>query len=148
MTENKAYKVTIDGNTYACQAGTPYADIVRDVQPDYEHDILLVNRGGKLRELHRVLNRDCALSMITATDKPGYLGGTGLDKHEIVHDTTQVVGLVGIFRLLIDILGILVGHGLGKELVGHEKLEETLPLLSAMLILHLQIMLYQLWLEM
>ncbi len=72
MTENKAYKVTIDGNTYACQAGTPYADIVRDVQPDYEHDILLVNRGGKLRELHRVLNRDCALSMITATDKPGY----------------------------------------------------------------------------
>ena len=30
-----------------------------------------MNRGGKLRELHRVLDRDCELKMITALDKPG-----------------------------------------------------------------------------
>mgnify|MGYP000695197129 CR=1 FL=1 len=35
------------------------------------HDILLVNRDGKLRELHKVLDRNCALSFITAADKPG-----------------------------------------------------------------------------
>ena len=34
-------------------------------------DILLVNRDGKLCELHKVLDRDCALKMVTAQDKPG-----------------------------------------------------------------------------
>ena len=72
MSENITYKVTIGENIYTCPAGTPYAEIAADLQPDYDHDILLVNRNGKLRELHRTLDRNCTLSMITAADKPGY----------------------------------------------------------------------------
>ena len=66
------YKVIIDGTAYEYPAGTAYAEIVRDIQPRYTHDILLVNRDGKLRELHRTLDRDCQLSMVTAEQKPGY----------------------------------------------------------------------------
>ena len=66
------YKVTIDGAEYEYPAGTPYAEIVRDVQPQYPYDVLLVNRDGKLRELHKTLDRDCNLSMVTAKQRPGY----------------------------------------------------------------------------
>ncbi|MBQ6987332.1 MAG: nucleoside kinase [Oscillibacter sp.] len=65
------YTVTIDGAEYDYPARTPYAQIARDMQNRYSDDILLVNRDGKLRELHRHLDRDCNLKMITARDKPG-----------------------------------------------------------------------------
>lgn len=66
------YKVTIDGTAYEYPAGTSYAEIAAAVQDRYPYDILLANRDGKLRELHKTLDRDCHLSMITAREKPGY----------------------------------------------------------------------------
>ncbi len=67
----KNYTVTVDGATASYPAGTPYETIARDFQKNHAHEILLVRRDGKLRELHRTLRRDCALEMITASDKPG-----------------------------------------------------------------------------
>ncbi|MCI8437024.1 MAG: nucleoside kinase [Lawsonibacter sp.] len=63
--------VVVDGveRTYPC--GTPYRAIAAEVQDRYPCDILLVNRGGKLCELHKVVDRDCTLKMVTAQDKPG-----------------------------------------------------------------------------
>ncbi|MBR0283507.1 MAG: nucleoside kinase [Oscillibacter sp.] len=71
MNRQPTYTVTIDGKEYVYPAGTPYSQIARDMQSQYPYDILLVNRDGKLRELHRHLDRDCKLTMITARDKPG-----------------------------------------------------------------------------
>ena len=71
MEENKMLKVTIDGSEYAYPYGTPYKIIAADFQTRYPSDILLVNRDGKLCELHKVLDRDCSLKMITAQTKPG-----------------------------------------------------------------------------
>ncbi|MEH2939186.1 nucleoside kinase [Lawsonibacter sp. JLR.KK007] len=63
--------VVVDGveRTYPC--GTPYRAIAAEVQDRYPCDILLVNRGGKLCELHKTVDRDCTLKMVTAQDKPG-----------------------------------------------------------------------------
>ena len=47
------------------------APIAADFQEGYAHDILLVNRNGKLCELHKALDRDCTLKMITVEEKPG-----------------------------------------------------------------------------
>ena len=63
--------VTVDGAAYAYPAGTPYQVIAADFQEKYANDILLVNRNGKLCELHKALDRDCTLKMVTAEDKPG-----------------------------------------------------------------------------
>ncbi len=65
------FNVTIGGSVRQYPAGTPYRAIAADVQPSFPHDILLVNRDSKLCELHKTLDRDCALSMITAAEKPG-----------------------------------------------------------------------------
>ena len=71
MEDKRMMKVTVDGKEYAYPHGTPYRVIAADFQDRYPCDILLVNRGGKLCELHKVLDRDCSLKMVTARDKPG-----------------------------------------------------------------------------
>ena len=71
MEEKRMIKVTVDGAEYDYPHGTPYRTIAADFQDRYPWDILLVNRDGKLCELHKVLDRDCTLKMVTAQDKPG-----------------------------------------------------------------------------
>ena len=71
MEEKRMMQVTVDGKAYTYPQGTPYRAIAADFQDRYPHDILLVNRGGKLCELHKTLDRDCLLKMVTAQDKPG-----------------------------------------------------------------------------
>ena len=71
MEERKLLTVTVDGKAYTYPEKTPYRTVAADFQGRYPYDILLVNRDGKLCELHKVLDRDCSLKMITAQDKPG-----------------------------------------------------------------------------
>lgn len=71
MEEKRMVKVTVDGAGYTYPAGTPYRTVAADFQSRCPYDILLVNRDGKLCELHKVLDRDCSLKMITAQDVPG-----------------------------------------------------------------------------
>ncbi len=71
MEEKRMIKVIVDGIEYTYAYGTPYREIAADFQDRYPCDILLVNRDGKLCELHKTLDRECALKMVTAQDKPG-----------------------------------------------------------------------------
>ena len=71
MEQKKMIQVTVDGGTYAYPWGTPYRAIAADFQDRFPYRILLVNRDGKLCELHKTLDRDCSLKMVTAQDKPG-----------------------------------------------------------------------------
>ena len=65
------YFVTVEGQRASYPAGTTYRDIARQFQDRYDSDILLVERDGKLRELNKALDRDCALRLLTLRDKPG-----------------------------------------------------------------------------
>ena len=67
----KSYAVTIGDEVRAYPAGTAFRDIARDFQDRYPSDILLVERGGKLCELSKTLDRDCELKFLTIRDKPG-----------------------------------------------------------------------------
>ncbi len=71
MEEKKLIKVTVGGEERAYPDGTPYRAVAADFQDRCPYDILLVNRDGKLCELHKPLDRDCSLKMVTAQDKPG-----------------------------------------------------------------------------
>ena len=65
------YHVTIDGKGYDYPRGTTYEEIAADRQGDYDADIVLVRRNGRLRELHKRLEGDSTLVMLTAKDRPG-----------------------------------------------------------------------------
>lgn len=71
MKNTRMMKVNVDGVEYIYPKGTLYQAIAADFQEGYAHDILLVNRNGKLCELHKALDRDCTLKMITVEEKPG-----------------------------------------------------------------------------
>ena len=71
MEETRMIKVTVNGAEYTYPHGTLYQSIAADFQKQFPCDILLVNRDGKLCELHKTLDRDCSLKMVTAQDKPG-----------------------------------------------------------------------------
>ena len=71
MEAAKMMNVTVNGRVHQYPYGTPYRTIAADFQAEYPHQILLVNRDGKLRELCKTLKRDCTLSMVTGADKPG-----------------------------------------------------------------------------
>lgn len=66
-----SYRVTIEGKEYSYPKGTTYGEIAQDMQERYDADILLVLRNGKLRELHKKLEGDSVLAMVTAKDRPG-----------------------------------------------------------------------------
>lgn len=52
--------------------GTPYYDIVKDFQKEYEHPICLVLQDHRLRELHKTLKEPCRLSFFTTADDIGH----------------------------------------------------------------------------
>lgn len=70
--ETKMHKVTICGQTREYPDGTPYGEIVKDYEEQSEYPVVLVMVGGKLRELHKRLHRDCHLSMISLADDIGH----------------------------------------------------------------------------
>ena len=71
MKETIMLQIIVDGKTYTYPKGTPYRVIAADFQKEFPYDILLVNRSGKLCELHKKLDRNCTLEFLTAADKPG-----------------------------------------------------------------------------
>ena len=71
MEEKNMVTVMVDGAAYTYPQGTAYRTIAADFQQRFPYDILLVNRDGKLCELHKTLDRDCSLKMVTAQDIPG-----------------------------------------------------------------------------
>ena len=71
MENTRMMKVNVDGVEYIYPKGTLYQAIAADFQEGYAHDILLVNRNWNLCELHKALDRDCTLKMITVEEKPG-----------------------------------------------------------------------------
>ena len=72
MEETRMIKVTVEGKECSYPRGTAYRAIAADFQDQFPCDILLVNRDGKLCELHKVLDRECSLRMVTAQDRPGF----------------------------------------------------------------------------
>ena len=71
MEKEKLLNVIVDGVECTYPLGTPYKKIAVDFQGKHSYEILLVNRDGKLCELHKTLDRDCSLKMVTAEEKPG-----------------------------------------------------------------------------
>ena len=66
-------EVRIESEIKTYPQGTAYAEIAEEYQKNYENDILLVSVNGRLRELHKTLQKDCQMEFITAEDTAGYL---------------------------------------------------------------------------
>lgn len=123
MKEHSLLKVTIDGADYAYPKGTPYAQIAADVQKNKRYPILLVNRDGKLCELHKTLDRDCTLKMLTAEDKPGMLTYERSAVFLMLKAFYDVAGRENVQRISVE---FSISHALFVRAAGNFKLDEAL----------------------
>lgn len=66
------FTVTINGKNETYGADTSFGQIAASHQADYDSPIGLVLEDGKIRELHKMLNKDCQLSFVTLKDQIGH----------------------------------------------------------------------------
>ena len=64
--DKKTYCVRVNGHELQYPEGTAFEQIAKDVQDQYEHQIVLGCENYKLFELKKTLKRDCDLQFITS----------------------------------------------------------------------------------
>ena len=72
MAEQKMCCVTIGGEKKEYPAGISYWEIAKEYQDREDAPIILVTVGGKLREFHKHLKKDCTLGFVTTKDAIGH----------------------------------------------------------------------------
>lgn len=69
--EKQTFEVRVNGKVRKYEEGTAYEVIAKDVQSQYENQIVLACVGNKLRELTKTIKGDCDLQFITTGDSVG-----------------------------------------------------------------------------
>lgn len=65
------YRVWIEGEEREYAKGTSYQEIANDYKEKKEHEIVLVTVNGKLQELHKTLEKDCEIELVTTAEDAG-----------------------------------------------------------------------------
>ena len=121
--EGKTVTVTVEGKPYSYRRGTTYREIAADFQQQYPYDILLVNRNGKLCELHKKLDRDCTLRMVTAAEKPGIQTYERSAVLLLLKAFYDVVGAENVERISVE---YSISHALFLRAKGNFTLDQAL----------------------
>lgn len=65
-------RIKINGEWKEYSDTTTYLEIAEEYQSQFEDDILLVQAGKKLQELHKTVKNNSEIKFITGRDKPGF----------------------------------------------------------------------------
>lgn len=114
-------KITIQGQEREYPERTTYLEISREYQKDYDYDIILAMKDGKLAELNKEIETDGVVKFLTTADKPGrktYLRGVQLMMLKAIY---EVVGKENIENVYIK---HAIGNGYYCQLEGKAELTE------------------------
>jgi len=120
---NNTIQVTIDGKVRVFPQGVTFREITDSVRSGYAHDILLVNRDGKLCELHKRLDRPCSLTMVTAADRPGIQTYERSAVFLLLRAFYDVVGAENVGRISVE---YSISHALFFRARGNFTLDQAL----------------------
>ncbi len=113
-------KVTVDGVLKEYPEKTTYLDISKEVQEQYDHDIILgMKNGVKLMELKKKIKGGEEISFVTTSDVPGnqtYIRGV---KFMMVKAIYQVLGKRNVEDVFIK---FSIGNGFYCELTGKSQM--------------------------
>lgn len=70
--DKQLIRVTVNGETKEYPRGITYSRIAEEYQGTTDVPIILVIANGKLRELHKTINKDCDIRFVTAADPIGH----------------------------------------------------------------------------
>ena len=114
--------VTIDGNAYTYEKGTPYRKIAEDFKGTRDHDIVLVMVDGRLRELHHTLKKDGVIDFVTTADK---IGDNAYRRSMLLMMLKAIYHTAGHENVEHVRVQFAVGNGLYCTLAGRVELNET-----------------------
>ncbi len=69
--KRKSYQVTFKGKTREFPVGVTFGELAGIYQKEYEHQIALAVRNGKIMELFKKVDRDCTVEFLTLSDDTG-----------------------------------------------------------------------------
>lgn len=100
--------VTINGRKEEYESGITYEQIAFAHQEEYEHRIVLAVSNGKIKELHKEIEKDCEVSFLTLHDRFGHDTYVRSSIMLLVKAVSDVVGSPGQGRLKVE---FTVGDG-------------------------------------
>lgn len=68
----KRVKVTVGTDTREYDEGITYGEIAREYQKEYQYDIILAQKAGKLVELRKTVHKDCTVAFLTTATRSGH----------------------------------------------------------------------------
>lgn len=68
----KRIRVTVGTDTREYGEGVTYGEIAAEYQKNYEYDIILAQKGGKLAELRKTIREDCTVAFLTTAAGSGH----------------------------------------------------------------------------
>lgn len=105
----KTVTATIDGEKKTYAYGTLLADIAKEYQESRRYPIVLLMVDGKLRELHKTLKKDAAITFVTTADEAG---------HNTYQRSACLIMLKAIYRLAgkSGVDSVVIHHSIGAGL--------------------------------
>ena len=103
--------------------GTPFLEIAKDFQARFKEDILLARVNGKLKELHKKLEKDSEISFLTFEDPVGQKTYERSAVFVMLKAFYDVVPREKIKKIQMD---FALGNGIYGELVGDVTLDQAL----------------------
>ena len=119
---DKMCQVTIGDVTKMFPAGMPYGEVLEAFPLQTEYPVVLIMSNGRLRELHKILKRDCVIEPITAADRIGHKAYKRSMSMLLLKAIYYVAGRSNVHRV---VLHYTVSNGLYYTIDGNVKIDEV-----------------------
>lgn len=119
---DKMCQVTIGDVTKIFPAGMPYGEVLEAFPLQTEYPVVLIMSNGRLRELHKILKRDCVIEPITIADRIGHKAYKRSMSMLLLKAIYYVAGRSNVHRV---VLHYTVSNGLYYTIDGNVKIDEA-----------------------
>lgn len=96
------FQVKIGDEIKKYPKGTTYGEIAKEYQFQYEEQIALVVRNGKIRELFKKVDKDCTIEFLTLADDAGHKTYVRTATLVLMKAITEVVGAEHIRKIKME----------------------------------------------
>ena len=119
---DETVKLTINGQTREFPKGISFKDVVKEYEGTTDAPVILVIAGGKIRELHKTVTRDCTVQLVTTKDS---IGNKTYKRTACLVLLKAIYDLAGKENVEKVVLHYSVGSGFYFTMEGKQKLDQA-----------------------
>ena len=119
---DETVRLTINGQTREFPKGISFKDVVKEYEGTTDAPVILVIAGGKIRELHKTVTRDCTVQLVTTKDS---IGNKTYKRTACLVLLKAIYDLAGKENVEKVVLHYSVGSGFYFTMEGKQKLDQA-----------------------